>query len=424
MFEQTTKLYTNEFFRSITRTVRRQIKDWFGESVNRSFLPFIEVAFWILVLVLFDYILQKIFGGIFYLIGKKLNVNWIQKFYKNKVFRTLLHFITLSVLKDLNPYVFQRYQGIDGFIDKMIDLLTIILIIRLIFRVIDSIIEINDEHESHTTVGVRTFGQMIKIFATFFGVIYFIATLINTDPQSILTVLGALTAVILLIFRDSILGFVSGLQISSSKSIKVGDWVSVSKYHIEGIVREINLAITKIENFDKTISTVPTYDLIASEVTNHSSMIQTNTRRIKRSIYFNVNSFKFCDKELLKRFEKIDLISTYVQLKEEEIQQSNQNVVNKDYIINGRQLTNIGVFRKYAENYLSNRTDISKSDKIIVRQLEQTVQGMPLEIMCFANTSENVEYERIQSDIFDHLISASKEFDLEISQPFVILRND
>src|SRR5690606_8314396 len=242
--------------------------------------------------------------------------------------------------------------------------------------------------------------------------------------SSDLTVLGALTAVVLLIFRDSILGFVSGLQISSSRSIKVGDWVSVSKYHIEGIVREINLAITKIENFDKTISTVPTYDLIASEVTNHSSMIQTNTRRIKRSIYFNVNSFKFCDKELLKRFEKIDLISTYVQLKEEEIQKSNQNVVNKDYIINGRQLTNIGVFRKYAENYLSNRTDISKSDKIIVRQLEQTVQGMPLEIMCFANTSENVEYERIQSDIFDHLISASKEFDLEISQPFVILRND
>lgn len=424
MFEQTTKLYTNEFFRSITRTVRGQIKDWFGESVNRSLLPFIEVAFWILVLVLFDYILQKIFGGIFYLIGKKLNVNWIQKFYKNKVFRTLLHFITLSVLKDLNPYVFQRYQGIDGFMDKMIDLLTIILIIRLIFRVIDSVIEINDEHESHTTVGVRTFGQMIKIFATFFGAIYFIATLINTDPQSILTVLGALTAVVLLIFRDSILGFVSGLQISSSRSIKVGDWVSVSKYQIEGIVREINLAITKIENFDKTISTVPTYDLIASEVTNHSSMIQTNTRRIKRSIYFNVNSFKFCDKELLKRFEKIDLISTYVQLKEEEIQQSNQNVVNKDYIINGRQLTNIGVFRKYTENYLSNRTDISKSDKIIVRQLEQTVQGMPLEIMCFANTSENVEYERIQSDIFDHLISASKEFDLEISQPFVILRND
>lgn len=424
MFEQTTKLYTNEFFRSITRTVRSQIKDWFGESVNRSLLPFIEVAFWILVLVLFDYILQKIFGGIFYLIGKKLNVNWIQKFYKNKVFRTLLHFITLSVLKDLNPYVFQRYQGIDGFMDKMIDLLTIILIIRLIFRVIDSVIEINDEHESHTTVGVRTFGQMIKIFATFFGAIYFIATLINTDPQSILTVLGALTAVVLLIFRDSILGFVSGLQISSSRSIKVGDWVSVSKYQIEGIVREINLAITKIENFDKTISTVPTYDLIASEVTNHSSMIQTNTRRIKRSIYFNVNSFKFCDKELLKRFEKIDLISTYVQLKEEEIQKSNQNVVNKDYIINGRQLTNIGVFRKYVENYLSNRTDISKSDKIIVRQLEQTVQGMPLEIMCFANTSENVEYERIQSDIFDHLISASKEFDLEISQPFVILRND
>jgi miniconductance mechanosensitive channel len=265
---------------------------------------------------------------------------------------------------------------------------------------------------------------LIKIFAAFFGAIYFIATLIDTEATQIFTFLGALTAVILLIFRDSILGFVSGLQISSSKSIKVGDWISVSKYHIEGVVKEINLAITKIENFDKTISTVPTYDLIASEVTNHSAMIQSNTKRIKRSIFFNVNSFQFCTTEMLEKFEKIDLIGSYLKLKQEEIKKSNQNIINKDYIINGRQLTNIGVFRKYAENYLTNRTDISKADKIIVRQLEQTAQGMPLEIMCFTTSSEMVDFERIQSDVFDHLISASKEFELKISQPFVIQQND
>lgn len=424
MFDETAKLYTNEFFRNLARTVRKFIREWSGDTISKTFLPFIEVLFWVLILYIIDVLLQKIFGTIFRIISNKLNFNWVKKFYEKKVFRTLLHFITLNLLVDINPYVFQRYQGIDGLMDKAISLLTILLVLRFIYRVIDAVIDINDEHESHTTVGVRTFGQMIKIFAGFFGAIYFIATLIDSDAGSILTVLGALTAVVLLIFRDSILGFVSGLQISSSKSIKVGDWISVSKYHIEGIVKEINLAITKIENFDKTISTVPTYDLIASEVTNHSAMIQSNTKRIKRSIYFNVNSFQFSDKEMLDRFEKIDLIGSYLKLKEEEIQKSNQNVVNKEYIINGRQLTNIGIYRKYVENYLTNRKDISKADKIIVRQLEQTAQGMPLEIMCFATSTDMVEFERIQSDVFDHLISASKEFDLKISQPFIIQNND
>ena len=324
----------------------------------------------------------------------------------------------------INPYVFQKYDGIDKFADKFIGLVVIIVIIRLVFRFVDSIIDINDEKGSHTTVGIRAFGQMIKIFAAFFGALIFIATLIDTRVSEILTVLGALTAIILLIFRDSILGFVSGLQIASSKSIKVGDWISVSKYDTQGIVKEINLAVTKIENFDKSLSTIPTYDLIASEVTNNSWMAETNTRRIKRSIVFNVNSFSFCDEEMLNRYRKIDLIRPYLEVKEEEIRKNNQKVINKDFAINGRQLTNIGVFREYAEIYLSNHDDISKTDKIVVRQLEQTLQGVPLEIYCFTTTSEFKEFEKIQSDIFDHLLSAAKVFDLEISQPFIIQQNN
>src|SRR5690606_23060740 len=280
MFETSTKLYSNKYIADLAKLVRKQIKEWFGDALNKAFLPFLEVFTWIAALLLLDFLLQKIFGGLFGLIAKYLKINWVQKFYAHKVFRTLIHFVTINLLEDINPYVFQRYHGIDKFMDKFIDLLYILLILRLIFRVIDAIIDINDERENHTTVGVRTFGQMIKIFASFFGAIYFVATLIDTEATQILTVLGALTAVVLLIFRDSILGFVSGLQISTSKTIKVGDWISVSKYQIEGVVKEINLAITKIENFNKTVSTVPTYDLIASEVTNHTSMLDSHTRRI------------------------------------------------------------------------------------------------------------------------------------------------
>ncbi len=424
MFEASSKLYSNKYIADLAKMVRKQVKELFGESLSKAFLPFVEAAFWVIVLLLFDFILQKTFGGLLGILARKSKLTWLKKFYAHKVFRTLIHFVTVWMLTEINPYVFQKYHGIDKFADKFINLIIILIIIRFIFRVIDAIIDINDERESHATVGVRAFGQMIKIFVAFFGLLTFVATLIDSDIKSILTVLGALTAVVLLIFRDSILGFVSGLQIATSKSIKVGDWISVSKYNVEGIVKEINLAVTKIEKFDKTVSTVPTYDLISSEVTNHSWMAATNTRRIKRPIYFNVNSFQFCDEAMLKKFSKIDLISSYIQLKLEEIGESNKNVTHKDYVINGRQLTNIGVFRKYVENYLSNRTDVSKNDKIMVKQLELTPQGMPLEIYCFANTSEMTEFERIQSDIFDHLISAGKEFELEISQPFIYPEHD
>lgn len=424
MLGATPKIYQNQFLASLAKLVRSHIKELFGGAVNKAFLPFIEIFFWILALLLFDFILQKIFGGIFYLMAKHTRINWIKKFYAHKVFRTIFHFITINLLISINPYVFQKYHGIDKFADKFIGLIVIIVIIRLVFRFIDAIIDINDERQNHTTIGIRAFGQMIKIFVAFFGALTFIATLIDTEISSILTVLGALTAVVLLIFRDSILGFVSGLQIATSKSIKVGDWISVSKYDVEGIVKEINLTVTKIEKFDKTVSTVPTYDLIASEVTNHSWMTASNTRRIKRSMVFNVDSFRFCDDEMLKKFEKIDLITQYIKTRQKEISEANKNVKNPDLIINGRQLTNIGVFRVYVKNYLKSRPDISKNDKLIVRQLELTSAGMPLEIYCFANNVHLSEYEQIQSDLFDHLISASKEFELEISQPFIIQQNN
>lgn len=424
MFESTPKIYDNQLLANLARIVRNHVNELFSDTVNKAFLPFIEIAFWILALLVFDFILQKIFGWVFRLTAKHSKINWIKKFYAHKVFRTVFHFITINLLISINPYVFQKYDGIDKFADKLIGLIVIIVIIRLVFRFVDAIIDINDERGSHTTVGIRAFGQMIKIFVAFFGALIFIATLIDTRVSEILTVLGALTAIILLIFRDSILGFVSGLQIASSKSIKVGDWISVSKYNVQGIVKEINLAVTKIENFDKSLSTIPTYDLIASEVTNNSWMTETNTRRIKRPIVFNVNSFSFCDEEMLKRYRKIDLLRPYLEAKEEEIRQNNQKVINKDFVINGRQLTNIGVFRQYAEIYLSSHKDVSKTDKIVVRQLEQTLQGIPLEIYCFTTTSEFKEFEKIQSDIFDHLLSAVKVFGLEISQPFIIQQNN
>src|SRR5690606_24422940 len=195
-----------------------------------------------------------------------------------------------------------------------------------------------------------------------------------------------------------------------------GDWIGIPKYNMEGTIVDLNLLTTKIENFDKTISTIPTYDFLTTEIKNLQVMSESNTRRIKRSIIFNIKSFKFLDEEALARLSKINLIKDYLHEMSEEIKKERNPLENSDMLINGRQLTNIGVFRVYALNFLKNNKRVDQNGTLMVRQLENTPQGMPLEIYCFTNDSAWESYEAIMADIFDHLLVASKDFDLEIMQ--------
>ena len=236
------------------------------------------------------------------------------------------------------------------------------------------------------------------------------------SSSAIVGSLGAITAVLVLVFRDTILGFVTGIHVATSKNLKVGDWIGIPKYNLEGTIVDLNLLTTKIQNFDKTISTIPTYDFLTTEIKNIQVMSESNTRRIKRAIIFNINSFKFLTLEEVDRFSKINLIKDYLIQKKEEIIKERAILENSDLSINGRQLTNIGVFREYAFNYLKNNEHIDQKGTLLVRQLENTPQGMPLEIYCFTNDSAWENYEIILADIFDHLLVASKEFDLEIMQ--------
>lgn len=418
MLQTSDNLNSANYLSGPIQFINDKVEYLLGDYLSNFFLTIVEAIVWLVILFSVDFLLQRISKFIFGVMVRHSKLKWLQKFHKHRVFRTVIHFVTIYILILINPYIFGDFTLTRDFLSKIVSLLIIAVFILLIFRIVDSIVDIYNDEETHASVAVRAVGQLIKVLAVCYGIIVFIATMFNLEISNILTVLGALTAVLMLIFKDSILGFVSGLQIATTKSIKIGDWVTVSKYGIEGTVTEINLTDTKILNFDKTISTIPTYDLVSSEVTNNSRMSVTNTRRIKRPIVFNINSFSFCDDEMLEKFKKFDLITDYINEKQKELAEFNKDVKNTGLIINGRQLTNIGVFRVYAINYLKNRDDISQTDTLVVRQLPQTSLGLPMEVYCFADTSSFADYERIQADVFDHLLSAAKNFGLQVSQPF------
>jgi miniconductance mechanosensitive channel len=264
---------------------------------------------------------------------------------------------------------------------------------------------------------IKSYIQIIKLFMYIAGSIIIIATLIGQSPWYLLTGLGALTAVILLIFRDTILSFVASLQISSNDLVHVGDWIEVPVFGADGDVIDIALHTIKIQNWDKTITVIPTHKLIDVSFKNWRGMRQSGGRRIKRSIYLDQNSIKFCNKTMIQKFENFYLIRDYVRKKQEEITQFNkEHGFTNQQAINGRRMTNIGTFRIYVEQYIKNHPNIHHGLTTMVRQLAPGPNGLPLEIYAFANDVNWTRYEAIQSDIFDHILAVVPQFELRVFQ--------
>jgi miniconductance mechanosensitive channel len=229
--------------------------------------------------------------------------------------------------------------------------------------------------------------------------------------------LGALTAVLMLIFKDTILGLVASIQISSHDMVRVGDWVSMPQYGTDGDVLEITLNTVKIQNWDKTISTIPTYAFISGSFKNWRGMTDSRGRRIKRSLNINMTSIKFCTDKEIADYKKIEMLKDYIDSVQSEIATHNEtNSHDKSSLLNGRNLTNIGLFREYAHQYLMANENLRSDLTLMVRQLEPTENGLPIEVYCFSSNINWVDYESIQADIFDHLLSSVSNFDLEVFQ--------
>lgn len=410
---------TKDFLQNISDQINVFFAQYFRGDAAWIFQVTSKILVLLAFLFLMDFLLKTLFRLVLKYFTNQEKYPFLYSLYKSRFFNSIAHIIALGLCTFALDSIFYAgmHKATKAILDKVVDIGQVVVIagagLRLYNGVENYYILIKD---SYKLIAFRAISQTLKIFGAV--VLFFIAIKIifNISSSAILGSLGAITAVMVLVFRDTILGFVTGIHVATSRTLKVGDWIGIPKYNLEGNVMEISLLTTKIMNFDKTISTVPTYDLMTTEIRNYQVMTEGNLRRIKRSMIFNIKSFHFLEEEDFEKLEKINLISDYLVSKKNEIDSEKINLNNADNDLNGQQLTNIGVFRKYVQYFLKNNPDIEQSEIILVRQLEITPQGMPLEIYCFTIYSGLEDYERVQSDIFDHLLVAAQDFGLEIMQ--------
>lgn len=338
---------------------------------------------------------------------------WFRAMADHSFFTALGVVIAAFVAIHLHPvFVIEDISWLATLMGKLTGLFVVLSLSWLINSFLNTLSHL---YGRNPNIPIKGLVQAVKI-VVFLGTALFVLSLVlGRKPMYIITGLSALAAVFSLIFKDPILGFAASIQLTTNKLIKIGDWITVDSAGADGNIIDISLTSVRVQNFDMTIVSVPTYDLISKPFKNWSGMYAAKARRIQRSILIDVDTVKFLDKPMLARLKKIQLLKDYLESKEKEITEFNASRNLKENILNGRHLTNIGTFRHYAELYLASRSYVVSNDPnftLMVRQLKQEAQGLPLEVYCFLNTTVWTDYEALQSDIFDHLFSVLPEFGL------------
>ncbi|WP_298520383.1 mechanosensitive ion channel domain-containing protein [uncultured Kordia sp.] len=362
-----------------------------------------------------DYIMRRFLIALAHRLAPRTKNNFDDFLIKNKTPQNLAHLIPVFLIEQATPYLFQDFPSFQRSFLVAIDIFLVVLVIKVIRSILNSLRDFLKTLNAFKDKPIDSYIQVFMIFVWSVGVILSFSILTGKSIIAFVTTLGALSAVILLIFRDTILGFVASIQVAVNDMVRIGDWITIEKYGADGDVVEINLATVKVQNFDKTITTIPTYALISDSFKNWRGMNDSGGRRIKRAIIIKTQSIHYITEEEVKELEKIQLISEYMKTRQDEIAQFNaEHHIDKSLLINGRNMTNIGVFRKYVESYLHTHPAINKEMTIMSRQLAQTPKGIPLEIYAFSTDKVWKNYEHIMGDIFDHLLAALPYFNLEI----------
>jgi miniconductance mechanosensitive channel len=333
--------------------------------------------------------------------------------FDNGVFWRLAYIVPLLILYGFAYLVPQA----ETFLHRLFSAIIVWIVIITLGALLNAVNEAYRSTVFARRLDIKSYLQIAKLLLYLFGCIVIISILIGRSPWLMLSGIGAMTAVLLLIFRDTILSFVASLQISSNDLVRVGDWIESPAFGADGDVLDIALHTVKVQNWDKTITVIPTFKLLDSSFKNWRGMSLSGGRRIKRSVYLDVSTIKLCDEEMCQRFESYALITDYVRKKREETARYNQEKgINTQQLINGRRLTNVGTFRAYLEAYLRNHPQINQEMTLLVRQLAPGSYGLPIEVYAFTSDIQWASYEAIQADIFDHILAVVPEFDLRVFQ--------
>ena len=334
---------------------------------------------------------------------------------KNKVIGRICLLIPALLIAAWLPDVLPDFPETCDFLIKLVKILEIIIFIMILISIVTTLEDIYNTHEMSKLKPVTGLVQVIKIVLYTLGGLVIIAFLLDTKLSTILIGLGTMSAVMMLIFQDTIKGFVGSIQLSANDMLRIGDWIAMGP--ADGNVLEINLTTVKVQNWDNTITTIPTYNLVSSPFTNWRGMSESGGRRIARTINIDVNTIRYCTPEMIEKYKHYSLVKDYITEKEEDIAEYNKaNHIDTSEIMNGRQQTNLGIFRAYIKAYLNNNPKLNHNLIMMVRQMQPTEFGVPLQIYAFSSDKKWVNYEEIQSDIFDHVISAATMFDLKIYQ--------
>ncbi|WP_270168825.1 mechanosensitive ion channel family protein [Paenibacillus sp. SYP-B4298] len=367
----------------------------------------------ILLSIAANYVTKKVVLKIiaYYVLNNRYT--WDNIMLERKVFHKLSHIVP-AVIIYYSAALFPLYQSL---IEKGVYIYLIIVVLMVLNALLDAVNDIYVTYEISKARPIRGYIQVVKIFIYMIGGILLISNLIGESPVILLSGIGALSAVIMLIFKDSILGLVAGVQLTSNDMVRVGDWIEMSKYGADGEVLDISLNTVKVQNWDKTITTIPTYALISDSFKNWRGMQRSGGRRIKRAVYVDMSSITICTPEMIERFRRIHILQDYIARKEEEIEQYNEeHEIDRSVKVNGRALTNIGIFRVYIQSYLDRHPRIHRGMTCMVRQLQPAESGLPIEVYAFTNDIAWAVYEGIQSDIFDHILAVAPEFGLRVFQ--------
>jgi len=384
------------------------LANWLDEIISTALLFLLAYG----ADIIGRFIVNRIVGHV----AKMTKSRWDDIFMEHHVFKYLTHMIPGMIFFLCVPIAINSAIWVKIF-QKGALIFIVVVIVRAITAATNAMTQIYSESENNANKPVKVIFQIVNVIAYFIGAIAILSIILNTSLGTLFAGLGAFMAVLLLIFKDSILGFVAGWQLSANDMLRTGDWITTQKHGADGTVEEVSLYSVKVRNFDNTIVTIPPYSLVSDSFQNWRGMEESEGRRIKRYINIDMTSIKFCSPEMIERFSKIHYLKEYIETTERVITSYNEaNLVDNTVLVNGRRQTNIGVFRAYLQAYINNHPDINQNLTCIVRQLQPSEKGVPVEIYCFTKNKNWTNYENVQSDIFDHVMAIVSQFDLKIFQ--------